>query len=140
MRNQPLYILPDPYRRLPGLPIDALTLSEQLDISRKTALRICTGHRRLKKCEVRLLQVLNFGLIPDPDFLRYRLSFYAGALYCHESGLTINAGELATLYIWKTQHQRLIDDLARAQARITELENLLTPPATNVIRFADWRK
>lgn len=138
--NMPLFKLPDPYRNLAHLPIDAQTLSEQLDISRKTAQRICTGQRRLKKSELRLLQVINFGLIPDRHFLRYRLSFRNGFLICHDSGLELAAGELAALYLWKQKHLSLIDELKRARARIAELEELLNPKPTNIVHFADFKR
>lgn len=40
------YKLPDPYRQIPFLPLDAVTLAEHLEISYRTALRVCQGQRR----------------------------------------------------------------------------------------------
>lgn len=131
------YKLPDPFRNLHYLPIDAVTLAEQLEISYKTALKICKGERALKKSDLTWLQILNFGLIPDKQFQRFRLAFSDGQLICHSTSTAINAGELASLQALKLQMLRLEDELNRTKARIAELEEPEQP--TNVIRFADYK-
>lgn len=142
MKKQPFYKLVDPFRNIHYLPMSADKLSEQLDLSMRTAIRICTGEKQLKKSEVRYLQVLNFGLIPDSAFLRSKLYFYRGHIYCHDvKNFEMAAGQLGALYLWQTQYLRMEDQLKDAKARIVELELLLYPPKpepTNIIQFSDF--
>ena len=62
LRGQWLYKLPDPYRRLAYLPLDASTIADNLGISYRSALRVCCGQRALKSGELLALQVLHFFL------------------------------------------------------------------------------
>lgn len=131
--------LPDPFRRGCWFPVDAVTLAELLDVSRRTAIRICQRRTRLRRCEIIYLQSVVFGLVPDAAFFQFRLFVRGGRLYSVDyPGLEMAPGELAA---WQTERQHYADvrhDLADARRRIAELETLLNPPVpvpSNVIRF-----
>lgn len=132
--------LPDPFRRMRWFPLDAVTLADLLDVSRRTAVRICQRKTPLRRCEVIYLQSVVFGLIPDAAFHRARMFVRGGMLYSADyPGLEFSPGALAA-WQWERQHYADVrHDLAAARQRITELENLLNPPApaapSNVIRF-----
>lgn len=144
MKYSPFYKLIDPFRNIHYLPLSAHKLSEQLEVSYRTAVRICNGQKKLKKLEREYLQIINFGLIPDPAFLRYRLAFRDGELISHDApNLDLSAGKLAHLYVWQAEHLRLLEQLKAAMERIKELElllNPLPPEPTNIIKFSDYFK
>lgn len=131
--------LPDPFRRGHWFPLDAVTLADMLDISPRTAIRICQRRTVLRRCEVVYLQSVVFGLIPDAVFFQFRMFVRGGRLYSADyPGVEMAPGELAA---WQMERQHYADvrhDLAAARRRIAELETLLNPPApvpSNVIRF-----
>lgn len=135
--------LPDPFRRMHWFPVDAVTLSELLDISPRTAVRICQRQTRLRPCEITYLQVMVFGLVPDPMFYQFRMFIRAGRLYCADyPGIELAPGELAA---WQTERRHYADvrhELDDARRRIAELERLLHPEPprpSNVIRFPGHR-
>jgi hypothetical protein len=130
--------LPDPFGPA-WYPLDAVTLAEMLDISPKTGQRICQGVKALRPCELVYLQVMVFGLIPDPAFERLGMFFQGGVLYSRQlPGVALSPGSLAE---WQAQRQAfygLMTDLEMARVRIAELEGVLNPAPvvpSNVIRF-----
>ncbi|MBH1971741.1 hypothetical protein FK216_09780 [Moraxellaceae bacterium AER2_44_116] len=131
------YKLPDPFGKIAYLPLSASELAEMLEISPKTALRICHDQRQLKAHELIYLQMKMFGYIPDPQFYRYRVYFCDGKLLCHDiPNFEMSSGELAHLYVWKTHYLQTKDILAAAKIRVQELEELITPPKpSNLIDF-----
>lgn len=136
------YKLINPFRTTPYLPLGADAISKGLDLSYSTALRVCKGEKQLKKSEVLLLQIIHFGLIPDKDFIRYKLSFRDGCLHSHDApNMNLSAGKMAHLYLFETQYLRLEEELREAKALIKELEKALDPPEpTNIIQFSDYSK
>jgi hypothetical protein len=66
-----LFLLPNPYRlqHFPSYPLDAGDLMRDLNVSMRTANRICEGTRPLKPSELVYLQILHFGFIPDKGFI-----------------------------------------------------------------------
>lgn len=134
LKGEWCFKLPNPFNTTPYLPISGQQLAEMLQISTKTAVRICQSERQLKEHELVYLQMKMFGYIPDPDFLRYRVSFRKGHLYSHNvPNFEMSAGQVANLYLWKTQYLRMEDAIKAAKERIKELEAPAKP--TNIIDF-----
>jgi len=131
------YKLPDPFHKIPYFPLSTQELAEMLDISQRTAARICQDNRPLKNHELVYLQMKIFGYIPDPQFDRYKVCFRDGHLYCHDvPNVEMSAGELGSLYIWKTHYLQMKDTLETAKTRVHELEELSKPPKlSNIIDF-----
>ncbi|MDO8414639.1 MAG: hypothetical protein Q7S87_00355 [Agitococcus sp.] len=128
------YKLPDPFHKTTYFPLSNQELAEMLDISPKTAVRICQDERPLKIHELVYLQMKIFGYIPDKDFGRYKVFFRDGHLYCHNvPNFEMSAGELGNLYIWKTHFLQTKDALEAAKARVKELE--APPKPSNLIDF-----
>lgn len=136
------YKLMNPFCTIPYIPLSADVLSQNLDLSYSTALRVCKGEKHLKQSEVLLLQIIHFGLIPDKDFIRYKLSFRDGCLHSHDApNMNLSAGKMAHLYLFETQYVRLQEELREAKALIKKLEKALEPPEpTNIIKFSDYMK
>lgn len=130
--------LPDPFGAR-WYPLDSLTLAELLDVSPRTARRICQNPARLRVSEIGWLQVQIFGLIPDPAFMRLGMFFQGGRLYSRRMpDVDFCPGDLAAWVIQRQAFSGVVGDLAAARARIEELERLLNPPPvlpSNVIRF-----
>ena len=77
------YKLKSPFNHIPYYPLDSLSMANMLDMSHKTAIRICQNLRPLKSHELTYLQVMIFGLIPDKQFVKQKMFFYDGKLRCH---------------------------------------------------------
>lgn len=120
-----IFRLPDPYRQMPWLPIDATTLSNSLGISYRSALRVCKGEKSLPPQQLTYLQILHFGYIPDPEFLRGRWFIRSGQLISHRlSGHAFDAGELMELAVLLPQYRRMMADMEAARGRLAESEAL----------------
>lgn len=134
-----VYKLPDPFGMMPFYPLDTGTMSALLSISERTAQRICMGASKLRHGELIYLQVMVFGLIPDPAFVRLKLFTRGGWLYSHLlPDLEISPGGLAELSVQQSAFSGLLGDLADARARIVDLERQLNPPPvapSNVVPF-----
>lgn len=139
LRGEWLYKLPDPYRQINYLPLDAVTLAENLEISYQSALRICKGSRKLKKCELLLLQTIHFGLIHDADFVRKGFYVREGKLITTKMvNYELTTGELFNYAVLRSQVLILQDELKAAHEKIRELTS--EPEPTNIIRFSDYKK
>lgn len=132
-----LFLLPNPFRlqHLPSLPLDAHDLARDLNLSLRTAQRICEGKRLLKDSELVYLQVLHFGLIPDAIFLRHGWHFKNGMLLSHKHDLDIDVSDASAYCLLRNNHYLLLGELERAKQRIKELEQLLHPPKPCKILF-----
>lgn len=131
--------VPDPYG-VGWFPLDAVTLAEMLDVSVKTAQRICQGSKALRPCEVVYLQVMVYGLIPDPAFERLGMFFQGGVLYSRRlPGVALSPGDLAEWQAQRAAFYGLMADLESARRRVADLESILYPAPvvapSNVIRF-----
>lgn len=131
--------VPDPYGPA-WFPLDAVTLAEMLDVSLKTAQRICQGLKALRPCEVAYLQVMVYGLIPDSAFERMKMFIRGGVLYSRLlPGVELTPGAVAEWQVQRQVFYSMRDDLAAARARIVDLERLLNPPEpvapSNVVPF-----
>lgn len=125
--------LPDPFNRTPYYPLTSKQMAELLDISDRTALRVCKSESKLSKAELVFLQMHIFGYIPDPDLLRYGVSFRKGYLYSHDvPEFEMSAGEFAHLYLWKEQYLHYEQMFNEAQQRVKAIEQA---SKTNVINF-----
>lgn len=139
LRGEWLYKLPDPYRQIAYLPLDAVTLADNLEISYQSALRICKGSRKLKKCELLLLQTIHFGLIHDADFVRKGFYVRDGKLITTKmANYELTTGELFNYAILRNQVLILQDELKAAKDKIRELT--CDPEPTNIINFADFKR
>lgn len=133
------YKLRDPFGRYAYLPLDANDISQALELSYRTALRICQGKRKLKKSELLLLQVIKFGLIPDKAFMKGGFFVRDGKLITTKiDGYELSTGELFEYSLLKSRILILQSDLALAHAKIKELTS--EPEPTNIINFADFRR
>lgn len=134
------YTLPDPYGNLPYFPLDAVTLAGHLDLSYRTALRICSGQRRLSRAYMVYLQVIIFGYIPDPELFRGRWFFRDGAFLSHGlPGHEFPASEVMESALMRAEYLRTAAALDEARRRIEELTAL--PVATsNVVAFPGRRR
>ncbi len=134
------YKLEDPYRQLPYYPIDAHGLAEHLEISYRTALRICHGERKLSRAHVVYLQVVIFGYIPDKDLHRGRWYFRDGCLRTHRApNYELSGGEMLEMFLLRLEHLRTAAALDEARALIRELTAPPPPPA-NVLAFPARRR
>lgn len=145
LRNQWFFKLPDPFRLTPYYPITANELVEMLAVSHKTALRICQGERMLKTHELVYLQMMFFGLIPDPKFLRHKYFFRDGVLLSYNNNDEIDISDAAAYAIVKQTYYAIKAEYAQAREKIKELEtviesykNPLPPKPSNIIQFADY--
>ena len=137
LRGQWLYKLPDPYRRMAYLPIDASTMADNLGISYRSALRVCCGQRVLKSGELLALQVIHFGLIHDPDFVRAGFYVNDGKLKTTRlDNYELSSGALFEYALLKQQVLYLESELSKAQAKIDELTAPVMP--SNVVLFSDF--
>lgn len=135
-----LYALPDPYGNLPYFPLDAVTLAGHLDVSYRTALRICSGQRRLSRAHLVYLQVMVFGYIPDPELMRGRWYFRDGAFLSHRlPGHEFPASEILESALLRYEYRRTAAELDDARRRI---EELTAPPVapSNVLAFPGRRR
>lgn len=140
VRGRWLYKLPDPFGMSPWYPLDTATLADLLKVSERTAQRMCQGLSPIRHGELVYLQVMVFGLIPDPAFVRLKMFVRGGVLYSHQlPGVEMTPGAVAEWQIQRQAYHGLLDDLAAARARIVDLERQLQPPEpvkpSNVIRF-----
>lgn len=139
-RGRWLYKLPDPFNMSPWYPLDTGTLSDLLHVSERTAQRMCQGLSPIRHGELVYLQVMIFGLIPDPAFVRLKFFTRGGVLYSHQlPGVEMTPGAVAEWQIQRQAYGGLLDDLAAARARIVDLERRLNPPEpgppSNVVPF-----
>lgn len=133
------YALPDPYRQLPYLPLDAMTLAEHLDMSYRTALRVCQGQRRLSRAHVVYLQVMLFGYIPDAELERGRWFFRDGAFRSHRiPGHEFAGADILESALLRLEYRRTSAALEDARRRIDELT--APPVASNVVSFPGRRR
>lgn len=140
LRGRWLYKLPDPFGMTPYYPLDTGTLADLLQVSERTAQRMCTGDSPIRHWELIYLQVMIFGLIPDPAFLRLKFFTRSGVLYSHLlPGVEMTPGAVAEWQIQRQAYHGLLDDLTAARLRIGELERQLNPPEpeapSNVVPF-----
>lgn len=139
-RGRWLYKLPCPFGLTPYYPLDTGTLAALLQVSERTAQRMCQGLSPIRHGELVYLQVMVFGLIPDPAFVRLKMFVRGGVLYSHQlPGVEMTPGAVAEWQIQRQAYHGLLDDLAAARARIAELERQLNPPEpvapSNVVPF-----
>ncbi len=138
-RGQHLYKLADPYRQIAYLPIDAATMADNLGISYRSALRVCTGQRKLKTGELLALQVIHFGLIPDKSFLKSGFYFRDGKLQTTKlANYELTTGQLFEYSLLKSQVIILQSELALANEKLKALSEPEKP--SNVVNFADFRR
>lgn len=132
--------LPDPLRRTPALPVDAVTLADRLGIGYRAALRIAQGKRPLSGVELRWLQWAEYGAIPDPRWLRGRWYMRDGVLRSlMVPGYELGPGDLFEFALLRQQYAALSADLAECRRRLRDLENPATDGTSNVIRFPGRR-
>ena len=142
------YKLKSPFNHIPYYPLDSLKMASMLDMSHKTAIRICQNLRPLKPHELTYLQVIIFGLIPDGDFIKHRMFFYNGALCSHSlKNFELTPAEASSFVIMHNYYISALESSIQAKDRIKELEILIdsyknpTPPEpTNIIHFSDFYK
>lgn len=129
--------LPNPYRNTQYLPIDTKQLAQLLDISERTALRICKGESKLSKAELVFLQIHFFGYIPDPLFSRHKIYIYEGQLKSlNNDDFAVNAGELTEFALLGGHYRVISQEYEAAKKRIAELECPPKPQApSNIIDF-----
>lgn len=116
----------------------AETLANHLELSKRTALRICQDLRPIKKHELIYLQVMIFGLIPDPLFMRHKWFFKNGVLLSHNHKLEIDISDTTAFALLRQNDYLLIAELREAKERIRELELKLGLIKTNIIQFSDY--
>ena len=145
LRNQWFFKLPDPFKLTPYYPLAADTLAEHLDISHKTALRICQDQRSIKRHELIYLQIMIFGMIPDKTFMRFKWFFRDGMLLSHTNDLQIDMADTSVYALLRHNHHlqlgELRGQLKEARLKIQELEKALHPDPvepTNIIKFSDF--
>lgn len=138
--NKTLFMLPNPYRlqHFPSYPLDAGDLVRDLNVSTRTANRICEGTRPLKPSELVYLQILHFGFIPDKGFIRGKWFFRDGFLLSHSHNLQIDMNDANAYAILRNNYYLLHGELIQAKERITELELKLGLIKTNIIQFSDY--
>ena len=135
------YCLPNPFRvqHCLSLPLDANDLANNLNISYRSALRICQNERPLKDSELIYLQVIHFGLIPDKAFIKAKFFVSQGSLRCHRvSNYELSTGELMEYSLLRMQVLTLRDELKTAKETIKTLQG--EPKPTNIIQFSDFFK
>ena len=101
---------------------------------------MCQGLSPGRHGELVYLQVMVFGLVPDPDFVRLKFFTRGGVLYSHWlPGVELAPGAVAEWQVQRQAYYGLLNDLAAARARVVDLERQLQPPEpvkpSNVIRF-----
>lgn len=118
-----VFRLPDPYRQMPWLPIDAATMAESLGMAYRSALRVCKGEKPLPPQQLTYLQILHFGYIPHPDWLRGRWYLLRGELRSHRfPRLSMSSGEMTEWAMLLPEYRRMLDDMENARARLAEAQ------------------
>ncbi len=140
-RGQWLYKLQCPFNTLPYVPIDSTTMAEILQISQRTALRICKGERDLSHAELHLLQFKVFGCIDDQQFKRAKFYIKSGVLYCHQvPSYELGAGEILEFSLLVGYYKNAVLELAETKKRLADFENPTPPKPTNIIKFSDFKR
>lgn len=135
------YKLVSPFNNTPYYPLDSLTMAKLLDMSHKTAIRICQNLRPLKPHELTYLQIMIFGLIPDKDFIKQKMFFYNGALRSHNlKKLELSAAQVSEFSIMRTYYISALESSIQAKDRIKELEAIIEgrKPNAKIIQFSDY--
>ena len=138
LRDGWYFKLANPFGYTRYYPMHAETLANHLELSKRTALRICQDLRPIKKHELIYLQVMIFGLIPDPLFVRHKWFFKNGVLLSHNHKLEIDISDTTAFALLRQNDYLLIAELREAKERIRELELKLGLIKTNIIQFSDY--
>lgn len=138
LRDGWYFKLANPFGYSRYYPMHAETLANHLELSKRTALRICQDLRPIKKHELIYLQVMIFGLIPDPLFVRHKWFFKNGVLLSHNHRLEIDISDTSAFALLRQNDYLLIAELREAKERIRELELKLGLVKTNVVQFSDY--
>jgi hypothetical protein len=135
------YKLKSPFNHTPYHPLDSLTMAKMLDMSHKTAIRICQNLRPLKPHELTYLQIMIFGLIPDKAFIREKMFFYNGALRCHRlKNFELTPSEASSFADMRIYYISALESSIQAKDRIKELEAIIEgkKPNAKIIQFSDY--
>lgn len=140
-RGQWFYKLPDPFCYMPYYPLDTKSISEILQVSQRTAVRICTGERELTHSELLNLQFKIFGYINDPVFSRAGFYIRSGILLCHKAdNYELPAGELLEFALLADYYRNAVVELAQVKKRLADIENPPAPEPSNIIKFSDFKR
>lgn len=141
LNGQWLYKLACPFNSLPYYPVDSKTMADILQISQRTALRVCKGERALSLSELLLLQFKIFGYIDDKSFSRAGFYIVNGVMFCHKApNYELGAGEILEFALLASYYKNAVLELSETKKRLAEFENPKPPEPTNIINFADFKR